>query len=85
MIDESKRRAAGAVAIVAFAAVLGTGPAFAQPVVASAPPLAPARVWAIVSLIGDEFSVVSRTSASRFPSPTPSSTASPPNRSSSWS
>ena len=60
MIDESKRRMAGAVAIVAFAAALGTGPAFAQPAAASAPASAPERIWAIVSLIGDEFSVVSR-------------------------
>src|SRR6187551_1369482 len=60
MIDEKKRRAAWAVSLVAFAAVLGTGAAFAQPAAASAPASAPARIWAIVSLIGDEFSVVSR-------------------------
>src|SRR6476619_1239019 len=60
MIDENKRRAARAAAFVAFAMVLGAGPAFAQPAAASAPASAPARTWAIVSLIGDEFSVVSR-------------------------
>ena len=60
MIQEKKRRATGALALVAIAAVLGTVPALAQPVAASAPASAPARTWAIVSLIGDEFSIVSR-------------------------
>jgi len=60
MIDHCKRRAAQAVALVAFAALVGNGPAFAQPAAASAAAAATARTWAVVSLIGDEFSVVSR-------------------------
>jgi len=60
MIDARKRHAAGVFAFVALAALLGIGPALAQPAAASAPAAAPARTWAIVSLIGDEFSVVSR-------------------------
>ena len=48
------------VAAAALAAALGTAPAAAQPASAAASASALVRTYAIVSLIGDEFSVVSR-------------------------
>lgn len=48
------------VAAVALAALSTARPAAAQPAAASAAASAPGRTYAIVSLVGDEFSVVSR-------------------------
>ena len=58
MTIETFRRAAWSVA-VALTALLSISPAVAQPAAASAAS-APARTYAIVSLIGDEFVVVTR-------------------------
>lgn len=59
MIMEMTRRTA-LVAAAALAAVMTTAPTAAQPAPAAAATSAPTRTYAIVSLIGDEFSVVSR-------------------------
>ena len=59
MSFQTTRRTA-LVAAAALATALSSAPATAQPAAASSAASAPTRTYAIVSLIGDEFSVVSR-------------------------